>query len=315
MDNETWDMDVLLLEGLRVDPGFSLAAFLLLLLVYIFILVSNVGLVLLIFAEKTLRTPMYLLFCNLILNDVFGATIIIPHVLLDISSPSDQRRIPFSFCALQAFCVNLYGSTSHTVLMAMAFDRYVAICNPLRYSSIMSPGMVLRLSLASWGSTLVMVAVLLGLTLRLSRCRRVVPNLFCDNASLFKLSCDDLTVNNVFGLVYTVLLLGSSLLAVSLTYFKIACVCLRRRSATLNRRALHTCASHLCVYLLLLVSAFAVVTLHRFPKFSEQKKVVSVVGEVLLPALNALIYGVQIRQIRARVGALFCRKKPGLNQD
>ncbi|KAK7882209.1 hypothetical protein WMY93_028383 [Mugilogobius chulae] len=313
--NLSWEPDILLLEGLRVSPDFSLLAFLMLLLVYLFILCCNVGLVLLICLVRPLRTPMYLLFCNLILNDVFGATIIIPHVLMDISSQLENRRISFTFCALQAFCVNLYGSTSHTVLMAMAFDRYVAICQPLRYNTIMSSCMVLRLTLAAWGSTFFMVSILLGMTLRLSRCRRVIPNLFCDNASLFKLSCGNLLLNNVLGLLYTVVLLGSSLLSVTLTYFKIASVCLKQRSKSLNRRALHTCASHLLVYLLLLLFAFTVVVLHRFPSLERHKKVVSVVGEVLLPALNSLIYGLQIRQIRSRVWSLLCYKKPAQIQD
>lgn len=113
-------------------------------------------------------------------------------------------------------------------------------------------------------------------------------------------------VNNVYGLAYTVLLLGSSLGSVTLTYLKIAAVCLRSRSRSLNRKALQTCASHLAVYILLLLSAFTIVVLHRFPHLSGERKVVAVLGEVALPALNSLIYGLQIKEIRTRIQALFC---------
>ncbi|XP_030009402.1 putative gustatory receptor clone PTE03 [Sphaeramia orbicularis] len=305
MKNLTVNDDFLLLEGLKVTTQSSTPAFILLLLIYIFIMVSNVGLVVLIFGSRNLRQPMYMLFCNLIINDVFGATIIIPHVLRDIFISQSDRHIHYIDCVLQAFCVHFYGSTSHTVLMIMAFDRYVAICNPLRYASIMTNRMVLKLSVAAWGSALVMVAILLGLTIRLSRCRRIIPNLFCDNASLFSLSCESVLINNIYGLAYTVLLLGSSIGSVTLTYLKIAAVCMRSKNKALNRKALQTCASHLAVYVLLLVSAFIIVVLHRFPQLSNYRKLAAILGEVLLPALNAVIYGLQIKEIRQRITALF----------
>ncbi|XP_028277014.1 olfactory receptor 52N5-like [Parambassis ranga] len=308
MENQTFSGDMLLLEGLKVSPQSSILVFLLLLLVYIFIMVSNLGLVALIFGSRSLHQPMYLLFCNMSINDVFGATIIIPHVLKHLFISDSERYIHSIECFIQAFCVHLYGSTSHTVLMIMAFDRYVAICHPLRYSTIMTNRMVVNLSLAAWGAALVMVSILLGLTIRLSRCRRVIPNLFCDNASLFNLSCESVLINHIYGLGYTVVLLGSSLGSVTLTYLKIATVCWNSKNKTLNSKALQTCTTHLTVYILLLVSAFIIVILHRFPQLSDQRKVAAIVGEVALPALNSVIYGLQIKEIRQRIIRVFQRK-------
>ncbi|KAK1874654.1 Olfactory receptor 51I2 [Dissostichus eleginoides] len=198
------------------------------------------------------------------INDVFGASIIIPHVLRDLLTPDSQRVIRYMDCVVQAFCVHLHASASHTVLMIMAFDRYVAICNPLRYSTIMTHRMVLGLSVWAWAIPFLMVGILIGLSVRLSRCRWIIVHFSCDNASLFKLSCESVLINNIYGLGYTVVLLGSSIGSVTLTYLRIAMVCLRSKNKTLNSKALQTCVTHLAVYAILLVSGFIIVILHRF---------------------------------------------------
>ncbi|KAF7206759.1 olfactory receptor 52N5-like [Nothobranchius furzeri] len=303
--NWTLDLDILTLEALKVNSQSFLPAFILLLLVYVFIVVSNVGLVVLILAGQTLQQPMYLLFCNMSINDVFGATVTVPHVLRDLILWDMERHVHYTDCAVQAFCVHLHASVSHTVLMIMAFDRYVAICSPLRYATVMTHKMVVSLSWAAWGSAAVLVLVLIGLSLRLSRCRRLVFNLYCDNASLFSLSCENLLVNNIYGLGYTVVLLGSSICSISITYLKIAVVCLRSRSKVLNSKALQTCVSHLVVYITLLVLGFVIVILHRFPQLSDHRKVAAVLGHIALPALNAIIYGLQIKEVRRKIRAVF----------
>ncbi|KAM9727290.1 olfactory receptor 52P1-like [Menidia menidia] len=309
MDNWTSTTDVLILEALKVTPRSSLPAFLLLLLSYVFILVSNLGLLLVILSSRSLHQPMYLLLCNMSVNDVFGATVVVPHVLRDLLVSDSERRIHYMACAVQAFCVHLHASVSHTVLMAMAFDRYVAICTPLRYGGIMTQRAVAGLSGAAWGSASLLVLVLVGLSMRLSRCRQLVSNLFCDNASLFSLSCQSVLVNNIYGLAFTVLLLGSSMCSVALTYLKIAVVCLGSRNKTLNSRALQTCATHMMVYLILLLSGFIIVILHRFPQLAHHRKVAAVLGHVALPALNAVIYGLQMKELRHKVTAAFLNNK------
>ncbi|XP_041863708.1 olfactory receptor 52N5-like [Melanotaenia boesemani] len=309
MDNWTLNTDLLILEALKVTPQSSLPAFILLLLIYVFIMVSNIGLVVVIFTSRSLHQPMYLLLCNMSINDVFGATVIVPHVLRDLLVWKSERYVHYMACAVQAFCVHLHASVSHTVLMIMAFDRYVAICNPLRYAAIMTQRMVTNLSWAAWGSACVLVMILVGLSIRLSRCRKVVLNLFCDNASLFSLTCESILINNIYGLTYTVVLLGSSMCSVALTYLKIAVVCLSSRNKMLNSKALQTCTTHMAVYVILLVSGFIIVILHRFPQLSDHRKVVSVLGHIALPALNAVIYGLQIKEVRQKMAAVFQKTK------
>ncbi|XP_034746523.1 olfactory receptor-like protein COR5 [Etheostoma cragini] len=309
MGNDTSIGDLLILERLKVTSQSFIPAFILLLLIYVFIMVSNIGLVVLILRNRSLQQPMYLLVCNMSINDVFGATIVVPHFLRDLLTIDSERYIRYTDCAVQAFCVHLHASASHTVLMIMAFDRYVAICNPLRYAAVITNRAVAALSAAAWGTAFVLVAVLVGLSVRLSRCRLLIFNLFCDNASLFQLSCESVLINNIYGLGYTVVLLGSSLGSVTLTYLRIAMVCLSSKNRAVNSKALQTCATHLAVYVLLVVSGFLIVILHRFPLLAEHRKVASVLGHVALPALNAVIYGLLNKEVRQRIKTVFHNNK------
>uniref|UniRef100_A0A8D0DB58 Olfactory receptor 8U1-like n=1 Tax=Sander lucioperca TaxID=283035 RepID=A0A8D0DB58_SANLU len=309
MENGTFVGDILILEGLNVTSQSFIPTFIILLLIYIFILVSNIGLVVLIFRSKSLQQPMYLLFCNMSINDVFGATVIIPHFLRDLLISDSERYIHYIACAVQAFCVHLHVGASHTVLMIMAFDRYMAICNPLRYAAVMTNRMVVLLSAAAWGTIFVLVAILVGLSISLSRCRSVIFNPFCDNPSLFKLSCESILINNIYGLAYTVVLLGSSLGSVTLTYLRIAMVCLSSKNKALNSKALQTCTTHLVAYVIFMVVGFLIVILHRFPLLADLRKAASVVGHVVLPALNAGIYGLQNKEVRQRIKTLFHNNK------
>ncbi|XP_040906871.1 olfactory receptor 5B17-like [Toxotes jaculatrix] len=309
MENETFSADILSIEGLKVTPQSSIPAFVLLVFIYTLIMVSNIGLVVLITVERSLHQPMYLLFCNMSINDAFGATAIIPRLLSDVFTPVTERYIHYIDCVVQAFCAHFHAGTSHTVLMIMAFDRYVAICNPLRYVTIMTSRMVVKLSVGAWVAAFISVAILLGLAIRLSRCRRVIINPFCDNASLFKLSCQNLLINHIYGLGSAVVILGSSLGSVTLTYLRIGVVCLSSKNKVLNNKALQTCATHLAVYIIMLVSSFTPMIMHRHPEWADSGKVASVMFHVVPPALNPIIYGLQCKDLRQKIVSVFHKRK------
>ncbi|KAK5858149.1 hypothetical protein PBY51_002314 [Eleginops maclovinus] len=309
MENQTVDPDIITIEGLKVTPESSVPAFTLLLLIYIFIMVSNISLVLLICTERSLHQPMYLLFCNMSINDVFGATIIIPPLLSDVFTPITERSINYIDCVVQAFASHFHAGVSHTVLMIMAFDRYVAICNPLRYAAIMSLSTVVKLSVWAWLAAFASVAILMGLTIRLSRCRRVIINPFCDNASLLKLSCESLLFNHIYGLGSAVVILGSSLCSVTLTYLRIAVVCLTGNNQTLNSKALQTCVTHLAVYVIMLTMSFTPMITHRRPEWADSGKVASLLFFVISPVMNPVIYGLQCKELRLRIFGVFHRNR------
>uniref|UniRef100_A0A671VGR1 Olfactory receptor 146-like n=2 Tax=Sparus aurata TaxID=8175 RepID=A0A671VGR1_SPAAU len=298
MGNYTYNSFTLQLEGLNVSNELVYPVFLFFFFSYLFIMVTNVGIAVLIFNDKSLHQPMYLLFSNLPFNDIIGNSIMVPRLLSDILLPPSERLINYYECVVQAFTSHMFGTTSHTVLMIMAFDRYVAICNPLRYAAIMTNKMVIKLTVSAWGVAFVLVGILLGLTIRLNRCRTMIMNPYCDNASLFKLSCDSVFINNIYGLTFTVVLFTASIGTMVLTYTKITVICLTSKNKSLNSKALKTCSTHLVVYLIMLISGFSIITLHRFPQYSDYRKLCSILFHIIPGSLNPIIYGIQSKEIK-----------------
>ncbi|XP_071395415.1 olfactory receptor 8G17-like [Centroberyx affinis] len=309
MENYTYNSFTLQLEGIKVTEVSMYPVFLFFFFSYLFIMFSNVGIVVLVCIDKSLHEPMYLLFCNLPLNDILGNSLMVPRLLTDMLVPPSERLISYYECVVQAFNSHMFGTTSHTVLMIMAFDRYVAICNPLRYTTIMSNKMVIELTLSAWGVAIVLVAILLGLTIRLKRCRTLIANPYCDNASLFKLSCESVFINNVYGLTFTVFLFTASIGSMVLTYAKITIVCLRSKNKSLNSKALKTCSTHLFVYLIMSSCGFLTIILHRFPLYSDYRKISSILFHIIPGSLNPIIYGVQSKEIRKFMSNVFQSRK------
>uniref|UniRef100_A0A3P8WY91 G-protein coupled receptors family 1 profile domain-containing protein n=1 Tax=Cynoglossus semilaevis TaxID=244447 RepID=A0A3P8WY91_CYNSE len=273
MENYTFNSVTLQMEGLKVTEKSMYPVFFFFLFAYIFVLVMNVGVSVLIIIDRNLHQPMYLLFFNLSLSDIIGSTDIMPRLLTD--------------CMVQAYIMQLFGTTTHTVLMIMAFDRYVAICNPLRYSVIMTNRMVVKLVLSAWGVAFVLVSVLMGLTIRLSRCRTLIKGPYCDNASLFKLSCESVFINNVYGLTFTVVLTTASIGSM---------VGHHRRS--LSSKALKTCSTHLLVFLVIILSGSIIIIMHRFPEHKDYAKLSGILFVIVPGSLNPIIYGAQSKEIR-----------------
>uniref|UniRef100_A0A3P8X554 Olfactory receptor 146-like n=2 Tax=Cynoglossus semilaevis TaxID=244447 RepID=A0A3P8X554_CYNSE len=305
MENYTYNSFTLQVEGLLLSEEMTYPTFLIFLFSYIFIIVTNVGIVVLIFVDKSLHQPMYLLFSNLPLNDILGNSILVPRLLLDILRPSSERLISYYECVVQAFTTHMYGTTTHTILIIMAFDRYVAICQPLRYASIMTNRMVIKLTVSAWGVALVLVSVLLGLTVRLSRCRTLIKGSYCDNASLFKLSCDSVVINNVYGLTFTVALFTASIGSIVFTYTRITIVCLTSKNKSLNSKALQTCSTHLVLFLILEFTGLSNIVLHRFPETTEYRKLMAILFHIVPGSLNPVIYGVQSKEMKRFLSKLF----------
>ncbi|XP_071362047.1 olfactory receptor 8G17-like [Trachinotus anak] len=309
MENYTFNSFTLQLEGLKVTQVSVYPVFFFFFFSYLLIILVNVGIVVLVFIDKSLHQPMYLLFCNLPVNDIVGNSIMVPRLLVDLLHPPTERLISYYECVVQAFTTHMFGTTSHTVLMIMAFDRYVAICNPLRYATIMTNKMVIKLTVSAWGVAFVLVGILLGLTIRLNRCRTLITNPFCDNASLFKLSCESVFINNVYGLTFTVVLFTASIGSMVLTYANITVICLTSKNKSLNSKALKTCSTHLFVYLIMLLCGMLIIILHRFPQYSDYRKLAAILFHIIPGSLNPIIYGVQSKEIRKFLSSLFQSRK------
>ncbi|XP_016298782.1 olfactory receptor 52N5-like [Sinocyclocheilus anshuiensis] len=150
--------------------------------------------------------------------------------------------------------------------------------------------------------------LMIGLTVRLSRCKYKIESPFCDNASLFKLSCEDsVAINNVYGIISTVVIFIFSLGSVFITYGKIAAVCITSKNKALNSKAIKTCGKHIAVYIIMFVSCAIMFFFHRSPEYSENRKLASVMFHIVPPGLNPLVYGLQTKEIRQKTFKLCCR--------
>ncbi|XP_041865116.1 olfactory receptor-like protein COR4 [Melanotaenia boesemani] len=298
MENYSFNSFTLQLEGLTIQEASVYPVFFFFLFSHVFILIANVWILILVCIDKNLHQPMYLLFCNLPINDILGNFILLPRLMADILKPSSKILISYYECVVQAFAGHFFATTCHTVLMIMAFDRYVAICNPLRYAAIMTNKMLMKLTVSAWGLAFLLVGILIGLTVRLSRCRTMITNPYCDNASLFKLSCESVVINNIYGLTFTVVLFTSSIGSMVLTYTKITVICLTSNSKTVNSKALKTCSTHLFVYMIMLFSGMLIIVLHRFPQYAFERKMSAILFHIIPGSLNPIIYGVQSKEIK-----------------
>ncbi|XP_048840638.1 olfactory receptor 1509-like isoform X2 [Brienomyrus brachyistius] len=314
--NESKIPSILSMEPLGLSPSAVYPMFLLGLTTYCLILVFNLTLILTIALNRQLHKPMFLLLINLPINDIMGATAFYPQLMDSILS--QDRTISQAACFVQAVLVHLYGGGNLLILTIMAYDRYVAICLPLRYNAIMSLNLVAKLITTAWLYNFVTIGVLFILLARFRFCRSAITDTYCNNPSLMKLVCEDISINNYYGLFLAVLNQSVSLVAVVITYVQILLTCLVNKRADAQSKAIRTCATHLVVFVLYGLTTLFTIVSHRFSEVSAfLRRSVGVSFLVFPPILSPLIYGLNTSEIRTKV--LHMRKKsptfPQLRHD
>ena len=277
-------------------------------MIYSFTLLCNLTLLVVIAANRSLHEPMYLLLFNLSINDLIGISALVPRVISDLLF--DDRQISFPACVIQALCIHLYGGATLLILSVMAFDRYIAICHPLRYHSIMKKSTVKKLIAFSWILDFLLVGALFGLTLRFPFCKTVLAIYFCDNVSLLRITCaTDTRINNIYGLFITAILHGIGLFSVVFSYTWILFTCFKSKDRDSKAKALHTCATHLLVFLIYEFSGIIIVLVYRFPYTAPNlQKFMSMSFVIFPPSLNPIIYGVKTKEIRSKLKQAFIRR-------
>ncbi|KAA0702281.1 Olfactory receptor 51I2 [Triplophysa tibetana] len=279
------------------------------LLVYLSILLFNVIILYVVFKERSLHEPMYILITCLSVNDLYGSTGFFPRLIIDILS--NTNVISRSSCFVQIYIIYTYAISEYTILTLMAYDRYVAICHPLKYHRLMNSKIItLYIVIASLYSMFSM-GLIVFLTARLPLCGTDIARLYCSTWSVVRLSCGVSTsTNNIIGLFVTTTAVFLPAFFIFYTYVRILIIC-QKSSKEFRGKALQTCLPHIISFVNYSIAIFCDIALSRLDsdKIRIAALVFSVEFLVFPPFCNPLIYGLNLPEIRKHILCLFQRSK------
>ncbi|KAM5180500.1 olfactory receptor 52E2-like [Mantella aurantiaca] len=308
MDNTT-DINDFVLLGLLELEALRYLYCVLFIVAYLGIILLSSVIVYVVVTEASLHEPMYVLICNLVLNGIFGSTSIFPKLIVDLITAS--KTISRISCLSQIQCVTTFTFFDISTFAIMAYDRYLAICEPLRYFTLMSLKIVMKLSVGSLVFCFFAVLVAVLLSARLPLCGRHIKSIFCDNVSYFVLSCVDSSVNNLYGTTITVSYLCVLLLVIFYSYIRIFVTCWTV-SKEAQKKAIHTLLTHLINFSIFLLGLLFVFVRHRLGSNGlplSTHTLLSICLVVAPPLFNPFIYGVRTKALQAKIGQFLQRLK------
>ncbi|KAM6158418.1 olfactory receptor 52K2-like [Rhynchocyon petersi] len=267
-------------------------------LTYLFALTGNCALLLIIKTDPSLHKPMYFFLCMLSVNDLILSSTTLPKILSLFWL--NDREINFKGCLTQIFFIHSLSTMESGFLLAMAFDRYVAICNPLRHSAILTPGVIITLSLAIVLRGVILLTPHPFLLQRLSYCKsNIIAHTYCEFMALIKLACENTRIHRIYGLVLAFLTGGLDFILIICSYMFILCAVFQLPSKKARLKTLSTCGAHAWVILVSYIPAFFSFITHRFGHKIAPHIHIFVANIYLLipPMLNPIIYGVKTKSI------------------
>ncbi|XP_067173442.1 olfactory receptor 4E1-like [Apteryx mantelli] len=292
------------LSGLTTNHAVELTLFTIFMVIYMLIILGNMLIIFMIVHDQRLHSPMYFFLSNLSVIDVCHSSVVMPKMLADFLV--DKKSISFEECVAQMFFLHLFACTEIFLLTIMAYDRCIAICNPMRYGTIMSRKMCLQLATVMWMGGLVHSMSLTALTLNLPYCGpSAIDNFFCDVPLVIRLACTNTHVLEMLivansGLISVVCFL------VLVTSYVVILVSLRNHLSEGQHKALSTCAAHLTVVTLFLGHCIFIYL--RPAKTLPADKVVSVFFTAITPLLNPIIYTFRNEDMKNALRKL-CRRQ------
>ncbi|XP_056425537.1 olfactory receptor 476-like [Hyla sarda] len=296
-ENNRTEVTEFLLLGFQVSRGLRLFLFCLFLVVYCLIICGNLLIITLVSASKNLHTPMYFFISHLSISDISVSSDIVPnllHILLN-----NGATMTFIGCMTQFYFLCTLEVFECLLLAVMSYDRYVAICNPLRYSSIMTSGHCVILTVISWLSGFSVTFILAITITTLNFCgSNIIDHIFCDFISLLELSCSDTIIVQLESYVtgIPVVLIPTTIIVVSYTFIILSI--LRIPSNTGRQKAFSTCSSHLIVVSIFYGTLFGVYIVPTKGRTLTMSKILSLLYTVFTPLVNPIIYSLRNKDIK-----------------
>ncbi|TKS67432.1 Olfactory receptor 4Q2 olfactory receptor OR14-21 [Collichthys lucidus] len=305
MDNSSV-ITVFTLSGLRGTTNYRVTLFVLTLLCYCVIWLVNVTIIVTIILDKRLYEPMYIFLCNLCINGLYGTTGFYPKFLIDLLSTT--HVISYAGCLLQGFVLHSSVSADVSMLVLMAYDRYVAICQPLVYHSVMTTQRVCVFIFFSWLIPLYLVFMSSITTARLRLCGSHIPKIYCINYLVGKLACTP-SIGNVIIPAFNYSFYSGHFIFIIWSYVYL--VKTSQTSKESRSKFMQTCLPHLICLIILLFSLCFDLLYMRFGSQVSQSLQNFMAMEFLLvpPIINPLIYGFKLTQIRNKILQFLCGKR------
>ncbi|XP_017571697.2 olfactory receptor 10J4-like [Pygocentrus nattereri] len=298
----------LTLEGHIELEKYRYVYFVITLMVYLFIIFVNVFVISVIYANKCLHEPMYIFIAALLFNALVGTVALYSKLLKDFLS--EMQVISYEACTFQSFVIYTYGASEFTLLSAMAYDRYVSICKPLQYATLVKMSTVKKLLFFSWFFPSLEMGIGFILTRQLKLCKFKLNRIYCNSNGLMKLSCGDTSVRNSYGIFVLSVAVFPPTIFIAFSYVRILDVCLKN-SKEFRRKALKTCMPHLLIFIsVTITSCFEVINSRlegNVPHIVSM--IMSVEILVIPPLLNPIIYGLKLQEIWSRIKRMIWKRK------
>ncbi|XP_054849512.1 olfactory receptor 49-like [Eublepharis macularius] len=297
MENKTAFVSEFILVGFTDIRWLQILLFLILLITYLLTLLGNIVIISITLVDHRLQTPMYFFLRNFSLLEISFTSSSIPKVLFNLASGSNT--ISLAGCFAQSFFYFIVGTAEFFLLATMSFDRYVAICNPLRYMTIMNGRFCIQLVLGSWIISFLYLIVPLVLLFRLPFCGpNIINHFFCDNVPLIKLACTNTTFLELLDFFLATFSVLGTLTVTIVSYVKIISAIMRIPSTSGRQKAFSTCASHITVVFITYGSCIFMYVKPAQSGGLDFSKTVGVLNNIVSPLLNPFIYSLRNKQVK-----------------
>ncbi|XP_022363002.1 olfactory receptor 1030 [Enhydra lutris kenyoni] len=285
------------LLGLTDRPELQPVLFVLFLVIYLITVGGNLGMLVLIRIDLCLHTPMYYFLASLSCLDLCYSTNVTPKMLVNFLS--EKKTISYAACLVQCYFFIAMVITEYYMLAIMAYDRYMAICNPLLYSSKMSRGVCIRLIVGPYVYGFLSGLIETMWTYRLTFCdSNIINHFYCADPPLIQLSCSDTFIKETSMFVVAGFNLSNSLLIILISYIFILIAILRMQSTEGRHKAFSTCGSHLVAVTVFYATLFCMYVRPPTDKSVEQSKVIDVFYTFISPMLNPIIYSLRNKNVK-----------------